>query len=72
MPDRPLPYGLPTDPAKRHSAALTDGPDRAAAAPTEAGRLTDEFDSPVSLARWDSFEPAQGWPDHLRCRQGPA
>src|SRR3989454_5708633 len=29
MPD--LPYGRPTDPAKRHSAALTDGPDRAAA-----------------------------------------
>jgi dihydroxy-acid dehydratase len=28
---RPLPYDLPTDPAKRHSAALTDGPDRAAA-----------------------------------------
>jgi dihydroxy-acid dehydratase len=31
MPDRPLPYDLPSDPAKRHSAALTDGPDRAAA-----------------------------------------
>ena len=30
-PGRPLPYGLPSDPAKRHSAALTDGPDRAAA-----------------------------------------
>jgi dihydroxy-acid dehydratase len=28
---RPLPYDLPSDPAKRHSAALTDGPDRAAA-----------------------------------------
>jgi dihydroxy-acid dehydratase len=27
----PLPYDLPSDPAKRHSAALTDGPDRAAA-----------------------------------------
>ncbi len=26
-----LPYDQPTDPAKRHSAALTDGPDRAAA-----------------------------------------
>src|SRR5216117_3726288 len=26
-----LPYGRPTDPAKRHSAALTDGPDRAGA-----------------------------------------
>ncbi|MBM4408913.1 MAG: dihydroxy-acid dehydratase, partial [Chloroflexi bacterium] len=26
-----LPYGRPTDPGKRHSAALTDGPDRAAA-----------------------------------------
>jgi dihydroxy-acid dehydratase len=26
-----LPYDRPTDPAKRHSAALTDGPDRAAA-----------------------------------------
>jgi dihydroxy-acid dehydratase len=34
MPDdapRPLPYDVPSDPAKRHSAALTDGPDRAAA-----------------------------------------
>jgi len=29
--DRPLPYGRPTDPGKRHSHALTDGPDRAAA-----------------------------------------
>src|SRR5664280_1398122 len=28
---RPLPYDVPSDPAKRHSAALTDGPDRAAA-----------------------------------------
>jgi dihydroxy-acid dehydratase len=28
---RPLPYDLPSDPAKRHSARLTDGPDRAAA-----------------------------------------
>ena len=26
-----LPYDRPSDPAKRHSAALTDGPDRAAA-----------------------------------------
>ncbi len=32
MTDRPAhPYNLPSDPAKRHSAALTDGPDRAAA-----------------------------------------
>jgi dihydroxy-acid dehydratase len=31
MPDRQHPYDLPSDPAKRHSAALTDGPDRAAA-----------------------------------------
>ena len=31
MSDRPLPYGRPTDPGKRHSAALTDGPDRAPA-----------------------------------------
>ena len=33
MPDEPAihPYDRPTDPAKRHSAALTDGPDRAAA-----------------------------------------
>ena len=29
MPDHP--YDRPSDPAKRHSAALTDGPDRAAA-----------------------------------------
>jgi dihydroxy-acid dehydratase len=31
MAQKPLPYGRPTDPAKRHSAALTDGPDRAGA-----------------------------------------
>lgn len=31
MPDRPLPYDRPTDPGKRHSVALTDGPDRAPA-----------------------------------------
>ncbi len=29
--DRPLPYSRPSDPGKRHSHALTDGPDRAAA-----------------------------------------
>jgi dihydroxy-acid dehydratase len=29
--DRPLPYDRPTDPGKRHSHVLTDGPDRAAA-----------------------------------------
>ena len=29
--DRPLPYDRPTDPGKRHSHALTDGPDRAPA-----------------------------------------
>src|SRR5690349_21941239 len=31
MPERPLPYDRPTDGAKRHSHALTDGPDRAPA-----------------------------------------
>ncbi len=31
MADRQLPYSRPTDPGKRHSHALTDGPDRAAA-----------------------------------------
>ena len=31
MADHPLPYSRPTDPGKRHSHALTDGPDRAAA-----------------------------------------
>ncbi len=31
MPDRPLPYSRPSDPGKRHSVALTDGPDRAPA-----------------------------------------
>jgi dihydroxy-acid dehydratase len=31
MPDTPMPYGRPTDPGKRHSKALTDGPDRAPA-----------------------------------------
>ena len=29
--DQPLPYSRPSDPGKRHSHALTDGPDRAAA-----------------------------------------
>ena len=29
--DKPLPYDRPTDPGKRHSHALTDGPDRAGA-----------------------------------------
>ena len=29
--DHPLPYDRPTDPGKRHSHALTDGPDRAGA-----------------------------------------
>ncbi|MDA8202053.1 MAG: dihydroxy-acid dehydratase [Chloroflexi bacterium] len=45
-PDSPgpaLPYDLPTDPAKRHSAALTDGPDRAPArAMLKAIGFTDE------------------------------
>jgi len=41
MPD--LPYDRPSDPAKRHSAALTDGPDRAAArAMLKAIGFTDE------------------------------
>src|SRR3954447_5062962 len=41
MPD--LPYGKPSDPAKRHSAALTDGPDRAGArAMLKATGFTDE------------------------------
>jgi dihydroxy-acid dehydratase len=31
MPDSTHPYDRPSDPAKRHSAALTDGPDRAGA-----------------------------------------
>ena len=31
MPDPTHPYDRPSDPAKRHSAALTDGPDRAGA-----------------------------------------
>ena len=31
MPEASHPYDRPSDPAKRHSAALTDGPDRAAA-----------------------------------------
>ena len=44
MTDRPAhPYDLPSDPAKRHSAALTDGPDRAAArAMLKAIGFTDE------------------------------
>ena len=41
MPD--LPYDRPSDPAKRHSAALTDGPDRAGArAMLKAIGFTDE------------------------------
>jgi dihydroxy-acid dehydratase len=40
---RAHPYNLPSDPAKRHSAALTDGPDRAAArAMLKAIGFTDE------------------------------
>ena len=45
MPDQPAehPYDRPSDPAKRHSAALTDGPDRAAArAMLKAIGFTDE------------------------------
>jgi dihydroxy-acid dehydratase len=44
MTDRPAhPYNQPSDPAKRHSAALTDGPDRAAArAMLKAIGFTDE------------------------------
>ena len=45
MPDSSTrhPYGRPSDPAKRHSAALTDGPDRAAArAMLKAIGFTDE------------------------------
>ena len=44
MTDRPAhPYNLPSDPAKRHSAALTDGPDRAASrAMLKAIGFTDE------------------------------
>ena len=41
--DRPLPYDRPADPGKRHSHALTDGPDRAAArAMLKAVGFTDE------------------------------
>ena len=43
MPERAHPYNQPSDPAKRHSAALTDGPDRAAArAMLKAIGFTDE------------------------------
>jgi dihydroxy-acid dehydratase len=43
MPQAAHPYDRPSDPAKRHSAALTDGPDRAAArAMLKAIGFTDE------------------------------
>jgi dihydroxy-acid dehydratase len=43
MPDRSVPAAQSTDPAKRHSAALTDGPDRAGArAMLKAIGFTDE------------------------------
>jgi dihydroxy-acid dehydratase len=43
MPDRALPYDQPSHPAKRHSARLTDGPDRAPArAMLKAVGFTDE------------------------------
>jgi dihydroxy-acid dehydratase len=43
MPDRALPYNRPSHPAKRHSARLTDGPDRAPArAMLKAIGFTDE------------------------------
>src|SRR6185436_11578971 len=43
MPEPTHPYNRPSDPAKRHSAALTDGPDRAGArAMLKAVGFTDE------------------------------
>src|SRR3989337_677746 len=43
MPERPHPYDQPSDPAKRISATLTDGPDRAPArAMLKAIGFTDE------------------------------
>src|SRR3989337_1019324 len=43
MPERPHPYDQPSDPAKRSSATLTDGPDRAPArAMLKAIGFTDE------------------------------
>lgn len=37
-------------------------------APSSAAELlfADEFESGDSLAQWQSFEPSNGWPDHLR------
>jgi len=47
--DRPLPYARPTDPGKRHSHALTDGPDRAAARAMlkAVGFTDDELAQPI-------------------------
>src|ERR1700741_4496826 len=46
---RPLPYDRPTDGAKRHSHALTDGPDRAPARAMPQGIrfTTDELPRPL-------------------------
>src|SRR5215207_37524 len=62
MPDRPLPYHRPTDGAKRHSHALTDGPDRAPArAMLKAVGITDD-----DLARpLDGF--ATAWIETMPC-----
>jgi dihydroxy-acid dehydratase len=47
--DRPLPYSRPSDPGKRHSHALTDGPDRAAARAMlkAVGFTDDDLDRPI-------------------------
>src|SRR6266508_2890905 len=62
MPDRPLPYDRPTDGAKRHSHALTDGPDRAPArAMLKAIGFTDD-----DLAK-PGIGGATSWIEAMRC-----
>jgi dihydroxy-acid dehydratase len=68
MPDQPPahPYDRPTDPAKRHSATLTDGPDRAPArAMLKAIGFTDD-----DLAR-PLIGVATTWIETMPCNYNP-
>ena len=57
------PYDRPSDPAKRHSAALTDGPDRAAARVDAEGRSA----SPTTTWRSPIVGVATTWIETMPC-----
>lgn len=48
------------------SAALASTAIAADAPGAPAAGISDEFDDARALATWTRFEPANGWPDHLR------